>query len=231
MTKERMPLDLSAEPYQTGRNWYEDIYTAKENQLSLYRVIAITLSLFLCLSLLCITSLVTRETVQPFLALVDKRTGEVTTPTRLNAENSLVNWTMIRHFVTTYITNKESYNFLNINEPYQKVLAMSDEKVAKQIDLELRPEFNPNSPIKELGDHHYMTVTIHSVSKLSKDSLLDIRFTTTIFNTETRKIERTKEWRTTMKWALVSKKRTLAEWDINPLGFTVSFYDKQPVAA
>lgn len=221
----------AAEPdyHQAANHWYQDMALVKEKQINLYRSVCIGLFALLALSIMCVTSLVTRESVQPFLALMDKRTGEVTTPIRLNAQANVVNWNMIRHFVTRYVTNREAYNFLNINEPYQSLMAMSNASVKTQIDQGLRPELNPQSPIKVLGQHHYMTVTIHSISKLNSENLLDIRFTTHVVNSETNKSEQSKAWRVTMKWELINSKRSMSEWDTNPLGFTVNFYDKQPV--
>ncbi|KTD32199.1 vir protein [Legionella nautarum] len=226
------PINTQDETYfQEARSWYEDIYTIKEKQITLYRMLCMGLFALLSLSLVGLTSLITREKVQPFLALVDKRTGEVTTPTRLNSEDLKINWKMVRFWVTTYINNRESYNFLNINEPYHRVIAMSNDKVGTQVDKELRPDLNAKSPIVVLGKHHYVTVTIHSINKLNKDHLLDIRFTTNTIDCETHKVVRSNEWRTTMKWLLLNKKRSLDEWDKNPLGFTVIFYDKQPIVA
>lgn len=223
--------DATNEYYKEANNWREEIYTAKERQITLYRNLCLGLFAAFALSMICVTSLVTRESVQPFLALMDKRTGEVTTPTRLNTQSLAVNWNMVRHFVTTYVNDRESYNFLNINEPYQTVMAMSAEQVKSQVDQELRPELNPQSPITKLARHHHITVTIHSIAKLTNDNLLDIRFTSNLVNSETNKIEHSKEWRTTMKWELINQQRSLTEWDKNPLGFTVNFYDKQPVAS
>ena len=216
--------------YQAAASWHDDILLSKDKHIHLYRGLCFGLFVCLTLAVVCITTLVTRETVQPFLALMDKRTGEVTTPTRLNTQSLTNNLAMIRHFATNYVTDKESYNFLNLNAPYKNLLSMSSPSVTSQIDQYIRPELNPESPIKMLGQHHYMTVTIHSIAKLSSsDNLLDIRFTTHLINTADNKIEKNQEWRTVMGWELTNQKRSLHEWDQNPLGFTVTLYDKQPI--
>lgn len=217
--------------YHEANSWRDDLFTVKEKQISLYRKVSICLFFSLTLAMGCVTSLVIRERVQPFLVMVDKRSGEVTTPSRLTPQSLAVNWKMIRHLVTTYVTHRESYSASNLNEPYETVCAMSSEQVISQVDLGIRPELNPQSPIKTLGQHHYIKVTIHSIAPLGKDNLLDIRFTTHTVNSETHSTEQSKEWRATLKWAFVEKQRSLAQWDRNPLGFTVNFYDKQPVAS
>ena len=218
--------------YREAASWNDDIMATKDKQITIYRHMCFGLFVCLVTCILSVTTLVTRETVQPFLALMDKRTGEVTTPTRLNRQTLTNNWPMIRHFATNYVTDKESYNFLNINAPYKNLLSMSAPPVIAQIDQYIRPELNPESPIKTLGQHHYVTVTIHSIAKLSSnDKLLDVRFTTHTINTADNKIEKSEEWRTVMGWELVSKKRSLQDWDQNPLGFTVTLYDKQPIVS
>ena len=217
--------------YAHAARWHDDILLTRDRQINLYR--AMCLGLFGCLiaSVLGVTTLVTRETVQPFLVLMDKRTGEVTTPTKLNAQSLSKNWAMVRHFASNYVTDKESYNFLNINAPYKNLLSMSAPSIVSQIDQHIRPELNPDSPIKTLGQHHYVTVTIHSIAKLSSsDNLLDVRFTTHTINTADNKIEKSEEWRAVMGWELNQKKRSLQDWDQNPLGFTVTLYDKQPIS-
>ena len=217
--------------YREAQNWREELYTVKEKQISLYRALCIGLFAALTLAMIGLTSLITRESVQPFLAIMDKRTGEVTTATKLNAETLTANWKMVRHFVTTYVNERESYNFLNINEPYQTVMIMSSEQVKTQIDANIRPELNPESPIKKLGQHHYRKVTINSVAKLARETLLDVRFTTHIINSDTHKVEKNEEWRVTLKWTFRTTQKDLSAWDKNPLGFTVTYYDKQPVVS
>lgn len=216
--------------YQQAASWDEDRQAAAQKTLRLYHLMTVGLLGVLMLALVCITSLVTREKVQPFLALVDKRTGEVTTPTRLTTNALNVNWNMVRHFVSNYLTARESYNFLNVNSPYQDVLSMSSDEVKTQYEQVIRPELNEQSPIKTLAQHHYLSTTIHSIAKLSSDNLLDIRFTTHRINSTTNQDEEQKDWRVTLRWEFNLAARSLQEWDKNPLGFTVLFYDKQPVA-
>ena len=216
--------------YALASSWHDDILLNKDKQIKVYRALCVGLFVCLTTALVCVTTLVLRETVQPFLVITDKRTGEVTTPTRLNAQSLTNNWPMIRHFAANYVTDKETYNFLNINAPYQNLLSMSAPPIVSQINQYIRPELNPDSPIKMFGQHHYVTVTIHSIAKLSSsDHLLDIRFTTHTMNTADNKVEKNEEFRAVMGWELSEKKRSLKEWDQNPLGFTVTLYDKQPI--
>ena len=216
--------------YEAAASWHDDIVLTKDKHISIYRTLCFGLFVCLAITVMGVNTLLSRETVQPFLALMDKRTGEVTTPIRLNDSSLTKNWVMIRHFATNYVTDKESYNFLNINAPYKHLLSMSAPPIVAQINQYIRPELNPDSPIKILGQHHYVTVTIHSISKLSSnDKLLDVRFTTNTINTADNKLEKTQEWRVVMGWELVNKKRSLQDLDQNPLGFTVNLYDKQHI--
>lgn len=216
--------------YDTAKSWHDDIIHAKNQQITIYRLLSMGVFACLVLAIICITSLVTRETVQPFLALMDKRTGEVTTPVRLNTQSLSDNWNMVRHFVRNYVQDRENYNFLNLNEPYKNLVSMSSPSVMTQIDHAIRPELNPESPINTLGQNQYISVVIHTISKMSNNNkLLDVRFTTNTINVADNKIMKTQEWRTVMRWELINKKRSPQEWDTNPLGFTVTLYDKQPI--
>lgn len=231
MTTDVSPDNNPTFYHETARSWREDWVESLTKERSLYRTLSLGLFTLLSLSLLGLTVLVTRERVEPFLAVMDKRTGEVTTPVRLNEQTKVANWAMVRHFVTRYISDREAYHFSNLNEPYQTVLAMSAQGVKAQVNQAIRPELNSQSPIKTLGQQRYRTVTIHSIAKLAKDNLLDVRFSTHTINSETNHEEETRAWRVTLKWELSHRQRSLSEWDMNPLGFTVTFYDKQPVIA
>lgn len=225
-----MATDTPSNYYADAKNWHEDMIATKDKQISTYRTLALGTFAGLILAIICITALVTRETVQPFLVLTDKRTGEVTTPARLNTKTLSEDWNMVRHFVSNYVQDREGYNFLNLNAPYKNLLSMSTPAVVAQIDQYIRPELNAESPITVLGQNRYVTVVIHTINKMSSSNkLLDVRFTTNTINTADNKTEKSQEWRATMRWELVNKKRSPQEWDTNPLGFTVSLYDKQPI--
>lgn len=214
---------------QQAQDWKSDLLKGREQQIVLYRILSIGLFACLTLSLMGLISLVSRESVQPFLALVDKRTGEVTTPSRLNDSVLMANWKVIRHFARNYVLDRESYNFLNLNAPYQNVMTMSTPDIMTQVNKEIRPELNRESPITTLAQHHYRTVKIHSITRLEQDRLMDIRFTTETLRVEDNTVEKSQEWRVILRWELKKGTRSLQDWDKNPLGFTVSFYDRQPV--
>lgn len=214
--------------FSEAKSWYDDTLLFRERQITIYRLMTFLLAGLLSLSILGLTSFAIREKVQPYLAIVDKRTGEVTTPSHLNEKLVTENWAVIRHFVRCYVMDRESYNFLNINEPYKNVMRMSDKAIQVQVDHVLRPEFNKDSSIKILGRDKTMTVNIHSISKLENEHLLDVRFTTNIWQVSDNHLVSKKEWRAILKWKL-TKNQSLQDWDSNPLGFTIIFYDKQPV--
>lgn len=216
--------------YAKAQDWHEDLLSRQVRERNLYRALLIGTCGLLSLAVIGLVTLTAREKVTPFLVMMDKRTGEVTLPARINTQNIEENWNLVRYMTNLYINSRESYNFLNINEPYQTAISMSAQTVKKQLDSIIRPELNADSPIKQLGSRFYSTVEIHSISKLEQKNLLDIRLSTHVKDAGDHSVKSTQEWRIVMRYEL--KKATSREMlEKNPLGFTVTFYDKQPISA
>lgn len=219
--------------FQEAKSWREEITQAKERMIKVYQ--SLTIMLLLCLTglSLAMTVMINREKVVPFLAVMDKKTGEITTPSRVGSQKMAINWQMVRHFVSNYVKDREAYNFLNLDKPYHSVLAMSSSKVKRQYNHYMRPNENANSPITLLGKKQYRNITIRSISKLPSDegNVIDVRFSAQTLNAISDKVIKTQEYRATLKWSLSTENKTLKAWDLNPIGFTVTFYDAQPVFA
>jgi len=227
------PSDKKENYFQEAKTWSQEIKEAKERMIKVYQTLTIMLLLCLTAVSLAMTVMINREKVVPFLAVMDKKTGEITTPSRVGSQKLPINWQMVRHFVSNYVKDREGYNFLNLDKPYHSVLAMSSGKVKRQYNHTMRPNENANSPITLLGKKQYRNITIRSISKLPSDegNVIDVRFTAQTFSAVSDAVVKTQEYRATIKWSLSTENKTLKAWDLNPIGFTVTFYDAQPVFA
>ncbi len=230
MTKERgVIVSNESMVIENGKSWFEERLLLKEHKIKLYQWLIVGLSLLLCAITIGLTAVVTKETVQPYLAIINNKTGEVSTPKKLDEQNVIKNWSVIRHFIRLYVNDRESYNFLNINAPYKNVMRMSSPTIQNQIDDYIRPEKNQKSPIKVLARDKYMTVDIHSISKLENPNLIDVRITSHVYTVSNNQFLYKNEWRIILKWKLVNFSQDIKDWDSNPIGFNVVYYDKQPV--
>lgn len=219
--------------FQQAFSWKQEIANAKDRIIALYQYTTIGLLVSLTVVSVSLAVVIHREQVTPFLAMMDKKTGEITTPSRLEPAKMDINWQMVRHFVSNYIKEREGYNFLNIDKPYHTVLAMSSPKVQRQYNKIMRPSENDNSPITVLAKEKYRQVVVKSISKLPSDDnrLIDVRFSVKTIDAISDKVTKTQEYRATLKWGITDSNKSLKEWDLNPIGFTITYYDAQPVYA
>src|SRR3990167_8034421 len=139
---------MSQEPcYQSTSDWAYDLYQSKSLWLRRSLFLICTLLVLLVLSLAANLSLIPLKEKVPFLYAFDHATGEVThigtlEPTELSSQ-----WEVSRYFLMHYVMNYESYDFDNIEIPYQNVWAQSAEHVQKQYESLVKSD-NANSPYK-----------------------------------------------------------------------------------
>lgn len=214
--------------YQEGLDFKRATQTLYQKQISLYRTTTIVLGCLLSLCLLAVIFLSSISHVEAFLVSVDKRTGEVAIPKRLQVKNFTPTKNMVRHFSSQYITKWTSYNALNIKKPFYEVLSMSSKNMANKYKRMFLRD-NPQSPINLLGRNRYQTVKIHSISELSIKNTLDLRYTTFIRESSNDQPVKQQEWRAVMKWQINTNKHSLSDWDANPIGFVVTYLDIQAV--
>lgn len=214
--------------YQDAINFKQATSEIIERQISLYRTSTIILASLLSLSVVSLSGLAMREHVEPFMVSVDKRTGEVALPSKLQVKDFTPSKTMVRHFTHQFINNYASYNALNIKKPFMEVLAMSDSSVREQYKRQILKS-NPESPLNILGRSRYQVVKIHSISELSIDNTLDVRYSTMIKDSATDADLKKQEWRAVLKWKIDKAKHSIEELNANPISFKVTYLDVQPV--
>lgn len=211
-----------------GLDFRTSMLEYKERQISLYRFLTITLVALLGLSLIANVVVAKLTHVEPYLVTLDKRTGEVAVPHKLEVKHLSAQTTMIRHFAGEYVQKWTSYSPHNLKKPFLEIMATSSKEVGAQFRRYLLPKKNPESPVRKLGRGKYRTTKIHSISRLDKKTL-DIRYQTQTKESSSDRLVSEKEYRAVLKYEIVRKKRTLSEWDANPTGFTVTYIDIQPV--
>lgn len=215
--------------YKEAFDFRSAIMESKEQQISIFRIASIVLLALLSVSVISNIYLARVSHIEPFLVSVDKRTGEIALPQKLQVQSFTPQNQMIRHFTKSFITNWEAYNAHHIKKPFFDVISMSSPEVAMHYKKYILKGENPNSPINTLGRTKYRTVTIHSISKLGSPKTLDIRYTTTTLESATDHIVEEKEKRAVLNWEIKNQKRSLEAWDANPIGFVVTHIDIQNI--
>ena len=105
--------------------------------------------LLLTLSLLSTFHLFPLKEKVPYLYAFDHATGEITKIGTLEPTTLSANWELSRYLLIHYVINYESYDYDNIDVPYQMVWAQSADNVKKQYEEQVKSS-NPQIALSSL---------------------------------------------------------------------------------
>lgn len=201
--------------------WKDEVYDSLRVRLRLSFLLNSALMVLLIVGFIIIAALVPLKTSVPFVISHNETTGEITQLGNLNPADYETDWRLTRFFLIRYITNRESFHSDNLERPYQIAYTMSDKKVALAYEV-LSSTNNPASPYQKYGKSHFVTVEVHSISKLNAHTA-EVHFTKTVHdknNAQETKIP----YVTIVKWRYDKVTQTPKALDRNPLGFHVTYY-------
>lgn len=218
----------AADYYQEANDWQAELKANRERVINIYQKTVLGLLGCVCSLSIGLAVTISKKDVVPFLAIADKRTGEITTPKKIEQTKDL-NFAMLKYLVRTYVQSREAYNPIDVNAPYHQVLAMSSSRVARPYQHYMQPSENKESPITLYGKEKYVVVEIQSVNQLPGNRLLDARFTQKLVDANTDQVLSSHDYRVTLSWDLAHEAQTREALERNPLNFKVTHYDKQPI--
>lgn len=212
--------------YQEVRGWAYDRYQSQglwlRRSLLGLSVMTVLLGLSICANLMLIPL---KEKV-PYLYAFDQVSGEISKLGTLESTTISGNWELTRYLLIHYVMNRESYDYDNLNVPYQMVWAQSDEHVRGQYEEQVKSSKN-QSPYQMYGKDKYITVRVLSVSKLN-DNTVDVKFAKSLHERSTGS-EQVIQKEAIIKWDFVQAETTQQMLDRDPLGFKVTYYQSTQV--
>lgn len=212
--------------YKAALDWTYDVYQSQSLWLRRCLLMLIALMGMLTLSLLSNLYLFPLKEKIPYLYAFDHATGEVTKIGALDSTTFPSNWELSRYFLIHYVINYESYDFYNIDHPYQMVWAQSAEDVKKQYDL-LVKSVRQNSPYRLYGKDKYITVRVISINRLN-ESTVDVKFEKALHDRASGSEQITQK-EAIIKWEFSQTEMTQKMLDRDPLGFKVTYYQVSQV--
>ena len=218
--------NTKADFYQAGAQWAYDMYQSQTVWLRRSLFALVIMSLLLTLSLLSNLYLFPLKENVPYLYAFDKSTGDVTKIGRLERTVLSSNWGVSRYLLTRYVIQAESYDFDNIEQPYQMVWAQSSDDVRKQYDSEVSST-SLNSPYHLYGKDKYITVRVISINKLNENTV-DVKFEKTLHDRSSNSEQMTPK-EAIVKWEYSQAETTQKMLDRDPLGFKVIYYQVSQV--
>jgi len=178
-------------------------------------------AILLTLSLITNVCLFPLKEKVPYLYAFDHATGEVTKIGTLEPTNLSSNWELARYCLIRYVINYESYDYDNIDVPYQMVWAQSAEHVRKQYEEKVKSS-NDTSPYRLYGKDKYITVHVLSVNRLN-DKTVDVKFEKTLHDRVTES-QQVLQQEAIIKWDFATAQISQKMLDRDPLGFKVTYY-------
>ncbi|MBV9575318.1 MAG: type IV secretion system protein [Gammaproteobacteria bacterium] len=212
--------------YQKASDWTYDLYQSQTLWLRRSLAALILMALLLLISLLTNVMLFPLKEKVPYLYAFDHATGEITKIGKLDPSTLSSNWELSRYFLMHYVMNYESYDFDNIEIPYQQVWAQSSDNVRMQYDGEVQSN-NAHSPYRVYGKDKYITVHVTAINKLN-DNAVDIKFEKNLHD-RTANTEQVIQKEAIVKWKFLDAETSQKMLDRDPLGFKVIYYQSTQV--
>jgi type IV secretion system protein VirB8 len=218
------------EPYEAAQSWFTSSIYLLETRIKLFQTLSLGLGALLTLSILAIITLCPLKTVQAFVFSSNERTGEISELLPISQYISKPNWAVTHKLLADYITDRESYNFIDLKRSYTNINNFSNQTIAMQFNQSFS-EDNPENLIKRYGRNTYVTTHIISINPMDalKNEVL-AKFDTETFELATsRKIDE-QHFSAVIQYEYGKTSKNSTGLNQNPLGFKVIFYNKQLVA-
>lgn len=217
---------MASDSHQQTFDWAYDLYLSQGLWLRRALFVVVFLLVLLGASLVTNFMLFPLKEKVPYLYAFDQATGEITKIGTLEPTTLSGNWELSRYLITHYVMNRESYDFDNLDVPYQMVWAQSAEPVRKQYEEQVK-SYAVKSPYQLYGKDKFITVRVISINKLN-DNTVDVRFEKSLHDRLTNTVQ-TAQREAIFKWEFSTAETTQKMLDRDPLGFKVTYYQVSQV--
>lgn len=212
--------------YQEANDWSYDRYYSQSLWVRRSLLSMVVLIMLLGMSLTGNLLLIPLKEKVPYLYAFDHSTGEITKIGQLDSTTLSGNWELSRYLLIHYVINYESYDFDNLNVPYQLVWAQSADHVRSQYEV-LMNTSNTKSPYQLFGKDKYVTVRVISVNQLN-DNTVDVKFEKTLHDRSINS-EQVIQKEAIIRWEYQNDETSQKMLERDPLGFKVTYYQVSQV--
>jgi type IV secretion system protein VirB8 len=168
------------------------------------------------------------KTVEPYTLLVDRTTGYVQALKPLDADKIAPDAALTQSFLVQYVIARESYDADIVRANYNRVASWSAEQ-ARSSYLGYVQVSNPESPLNVYPPTTVVETRVKSVSPLGRNVAL-VRFDT-VRSDAGGQVQPPRSWVAVIRYRFSGEPATLEERFVNPLGFRVLRYRRDPESA
>jgi type IV secretion system protein VirB8 len=214
--------------YKDAATWNRDRLEAlhKSQRIAWWVAIgAATIAVLEAGALILLTPL---KTVEPYTLLVDRTTGYVQALKPLDADKIAPDAALTQSFLVQYVIARESFDVDTLTLNYNKVAAWSAEQ-ARSGYLSSVQVSNPQSPLIVYPRTTVIETRVKSVSPLGRNVAL-VRFDT-IRRDSGGQVQPPRSWVSVIRFRFSGEPMKLEDRFVNPLGFQVLRYRRDPETA
>lgn len=219
--------DARTQYFERATTWAMDEQAGLRRSLRWARIVAGLATLIAILEAVALSALAPLKSVTMVPVLVDRQTGYVE---RLNADGSQelrANEALVHSLLAQYVLARESFNLTSAAADYHKVALWSAERARREY-LALMPASNPESPLRRYPRTTLVETSIASVSPIGPRRAL-VRFRTLRRDQDAVPMA-PQAWAAVIEYRFSDEALSAADRWLNPLGFQVVTYHRDPEA-
>lgn len=211
--------------YREGGSWAADREARLDRSQRtawIIAAIAVVVALVLAIALVVMLPL---KTVETRTLLVDRQTGYVQQLNPVNPDKIAPDTALTQSFLVQYVIARESFDIDALQHNYRRAVLWSEGRARSRYIASVQAS-NPDSPLASLPRSTLVETRVKSVSPLGTGSAL-VRFETQRrdANGQTAPAQ---HWVAVIRYRYAGEPMKLEDRFINPLGFTVSHYARNP---
>jgi type IV secretion system protein VirB8 len=214
--------------YKDAATWNRDRLEAMHKSQRIAWSIAIGAATIAVLEAGALILLTPLKTVEPYTLLVDRTTGYVQALKPLDADKIAPDAALTQSFLVQYVIARESFDIDTLTVNYNKVASWSAEQ-ARSGYLSSVQVSNPQSPLVVYPRTTVIETRVKSVSPLGRNVAL-VRFDT-IRRDSGGQVQPPRSWVSVIRYRFSGEPMKLEERFVNPLGFRVLRYRRDPETA
>ena len=211
--------------YKDAATWNRDRLEAlRKSQRTAWWIAggAASIAVLEAVALMLLTPL---KTVQPYTLLVDRTTGYVQGVNPLEANKVAPDTALTQSFLVQYVVARESFDISTLRPHYNKVALWSAER-ARSDYLSLMQPANPQNPQSLYPRTSIVETRVKSVSPIGRNVAL-VRFDT-VRQDQGGQFQAPRSWVAVIRYRYSGEPMRLEDRFVNPLGFQVLRYRKDP---
>lgn len=213
--------------YSEAASWNRDRVQSMRGSQKTAWIIAGAAGLIAILEAFALVLLTPLKTVQPYTLMVDKTTGYVQALKPLDPSAVAPDSALTQSFLVQYVIGREGFDIATLNANYRKVSLLSADG-ARSSYLQQMQVSNPQSPLVRYPRSTVVDVRVKSVSPMAGNAAL-VRFDTVRTDANSQ-AQSAMPWVALVKYHYSTAPMSVDDRFVNPLGFQVTAYRKDPEA-